>query len=168
MSLTLCLENAEDTLAFGRLTAQAMTKASFLPALLLQGDLGSGKTTFVRGLVESLPGAENAEVASPSFNIFNVYPTVPAVAHFDLYRLEGMPPDDALFEYMGDGKTVTIVEWAQFLDEEYRPGQALCLYWGPERNGRRLTLKAIGSRALKLLESLAPSLSHYTTESDLT
>jgi len=166
--LKLRLENAEATLEMGQLMAKALAEVAFRPALLLQGDLGSGKTTFVRGLVEALPGSENAEVASPSFNIFNVYPTEPQVAHFDLYRLEGMEPDEELFDFLGDSTTVTVIEWAQFLNKDYWPDQALSLQWSPERNGRELIVTPLGSKAQELLESLAPSLSKYTTESDLT
>lgn len=165
--LTLRLKNAESTLELGKILAKSMAEAVFRPAVLLQGDLGSGKTTLIRGLVEALPGAENAEVASPSFNIFNVYPTTPQVAHFDLYRLEGMEPDDALFDYLEDSATVTVIEWAQFLGREHWPEEALSLQWSPERNGRELTITTIGSMARELLESLKPALSEYTTESDL-
>lgn len=166
--LKLRLKNAEATLELGQRMATAMAEAAFRPALLLQGDLGSGKTTLIRGLVEALPGSENAEVASPSFNIFNVYPTIPQVAHFDLYRLEGMEPDETLFDFLDDNATVTVIEWAQFLSHEHWPTEALVLKWSAERHGRELTLTTIGSKAQELLEFLAPHLSEYTTESDLT
>jgi len=67
-----------------------------LVPLLLSGALGAGKTTLVRGLVSALPGAELAEVSSPSFNIVNIYPTTPQVAHFDLYRVVGSAPEELL------------------------------------------------------------------------
>ncbi len=56
-------------------------------ALYLRGTLGSGKTTLTRGLVAALPGGEDAEVASPSFTLCNIYPTRPALLHADLYRM---------------------------------------------------------------------------------
>ena len=72
---------------------QRLHPAEPLPVILLMGDLGAGKTTLIRFLVEALPGGENAEVASPSFTLCNVYPTTPKVQHFDLYRL---PPGSVL------------------------------------------------------------------------
>jgi tRNA threonylcarbamoyladenosine biosynthesis protein TsaE len=59
--------------------------------VLLVGDLGSGKTTFVRGLAEGL-GAEPLEVASPTFSLVHEYPVagrsgVSSLVHVDLYRL---------------------------------------------------------------------------------
>lgn len=154
MKTTLHLKNAEATLRLGRILAQIAISSPNPPALLLQGGLGSGKTTLVRGFVESLPGAEMAEVSSPSFNIFNLYPTEPAVAHFDLYRLEGMPPDDALFEHLDDPHTVTIVEWVEFLDRDLWPEEAILLRWTPSDTGRTVTLHAMGEATQEEVDPL--------------
>jgi tRNA threonylcarbamoyladenosine biosynthesis protein TsaE len=153
--MTLHLKDTDSTLELGRILAAALSKMENPPVLLLQGDLGSGKTTLVRGIVNSLPGADMAEVSSPSFNIVNLYPTTPPVAHFDLYRLEGMPPDDALFEHMEDRETLTVVEWAQFLDKDLWPGDAILLEWSPTAEGRSLTVHAMGEAARSVIVSLA-------------
>lgn len=154
MDLELHLADAYATLELGRTLAKSIAELENPPALLLQGDLGSGKTTLVRGLVESLPGADQAEVSSPSFNIFNLYPTTPPVAHFDLYRLEGMPPDDALFEHLDEPNTLTVVEWIQFLDKDQWPDKALFLKWRPSETGRKITLHAMGKAAEEITKSL--------------
>ncbi len=161
MKLELHLKDAEDTLELGRILAAGLAETKNLPGLFLQGDLGSGKTTLVRGFVESLPGSDMAEVSSPSFNIFNLYPTTPQVAHFDLYRLEGMPPDDALFEYMDDLYTMVIVEWAQFLERELWPAEALLLEWKPSETGRSLTVSIMGKTTQEQLGSLRNMLKHF-------
>jgi len=164
--VSLHLKDAEATLALGQILAKSLGNTAPLPAVLLQGDLGSGKTTLVRGLVESLPGADMAEVSSPSFNIFNLYPTSPPVAHFDLYRLEGMPPDDALFEHMETPTTLTIVEWIQFLDRDQWPKEALFLEWTPCQTGRSLTIHAMGMTTRRFLESLEEKLKHFTQKTE--
>ena len=156
--MELHLKDANATLKLGRILARKLAETPKPPALLLQGELGSGKTTLVRGFVESLPGADMAEVSSPSFNIFNLYPTTPPVAHFDLYRLEGMEPDDALFECFEDGEAITVVEWIQFLDRNLWPDQALFLEWMPCGAGRSLVLRALGEAANGILRCLAPEL----------
>jgi len=153
-SLALHLPDSTATVTLGKELAKQFAATSCPPALLLQGDLGSGKTTLVRGLVESLPGADQAEVSSPSFNIFNLYPTTPPVAHFDLYRLEGMPPDDALFECFDNPQMLTIVEWIQFLDKEEWPSNALHLIWTPSETGRDVTIHATSGAALDIARSL--------------
>lgn len=152
------LKDAGATVSLGQTLAVKLSKIHNPPALLLQGDLGSGKTTLVRGFVESLPGSDMAEVSSPSFNIFNLYPTTPPVAHFDLYRLEGMEPDDALFECLEDEEVITVVEWIQFLDKKMWPKEALFLQWTPSDTGRSLTLHAMGEATQGLVESLTKEL----------
>lgn len=124
---------------------------------MLEGDLGAGKTTLTRGLVESLPGGDEAEVASPSFNLVNIYPTQPPVAHFDLYRLEGMPPDELLFEAMDDAEHVLLIEWAQFLDREFWPENYVHLHWTPVDEGREVVFSAAGSMAMAYLQEASKS-----------
>lgn len=162
MRLKLHLPDPDSTLRLGRILSEGLEKMAHPPALLLQGGLGSGKTTLVRGLVERLEGADEAEVSSPSFNILNLYPTRPMVAHFDLYRLEGMGPDETLLEYLTDSSTLVIVEWIEYLDREFWPEEYLHLAWTPVETGRTLYLHAMGMAARGLLESLGPSLEQFT------
>jgi len=158
METELFLKDNEATLHLGQTLAKVLAHVENPPALLLQGNLGSGKTTLVRGFVEALPGADTAEVSSPSFNIFNLYPTTPPVAHFDLYRLEGMPPDDALFECLEEPGMITVIEWIQFLEADLWPQQALFFKWTPSETGRSITLNAMGEATLGIVESLMSEL----------
>ena len=79
--------------------------------VLLDGDLGAGKTVFSKGVVSEL--SNNTIVAvSPTFVLVNVYDTEPKVFHFDLYRIADPSELDAIGaeEYFyGDG--VSLVEW---------------------------------------------------------
>ena len=83
------------------------------------GDIGAGKTAFVKFAAEALGVKE--KVTSPSFVILNEYlHGVIPIYHFDLYRLEhtGVKTiSDELREY-SEGRKVTFVEWAEFSDEE--------------------------------------------------
>lgn len=155
--MDLVLHSEEQTLELGKLLALHLPPAPPFPALLLQGDLGAGKTTLVRGLVESLPGSEEADVASPSFTLLHLYPTKPECAHFDVYRLEGQEPDASLCEALADDSRLALVEWAQFLPPHCLPRDNLRLVWlhaDPEE-GRRLQLQATGERARKWLAEFA-------------
>ena len=81
--------------------------------VLLTGDLGAGKTTFVGGALESLGYKEH--VISPTFNILKCYFEVkPNVFHIDAYRLEGQNIDIGLDEFI-EGQGVTFVEWPKFI-----------------------------------------------------
>jgi tRNA threonylcarbamoyladenosine biosynthesis protein TsaE len=153
----LHLSDERATLALGQALARCYNEefeaGRPLPPLLMQGELGSGKTTLVRGLVEALPGAQNAEVSSPSFNIFNIYPTRPETAHFDIYRLEGAYPGDELFDFLDDTGVLTIIEWFQYLDKAYRPSFALLLNWqAAPQSGRILEITAQGAEAEDFLD----------------
>ncbi|MFV0422126.1 tRNA (adenosine(37)-N6)-threonylcarbamoyltransferase complex ATPase subunit type 1 TsaE [Oleidesulfovibrio sp.] len=155
MQLLLRLQNSEATQELGALLAESIMHSGGGVALFLKGTLGAGKTTLVRGLVSALPGGDNAEVSSPSFNICNIYPTQPETAHYDLYRLEGAPVDDSLYDHIEDGASLTIVEWAEYLPEDARPDHALTLAWQPCDSGRLVTIQATGDKAETILAELA-------------
>jgi tRNA threonylcarbamoyladenosine biosynthesis protein TsaE len=78
--------------------------------VLVGGELGSGKTTFVRGAARAL-GVEGP-VTSPSFTIGQVYAGSPDVAHLDLYRLGSLAAEDPglLDDYLTPER-VAFVEW---------------------------------------------------------
>ena len=81
--------------------------------VLLTGDLGAGKTTFVGGALEKLGYKEH--VISPTFNILKCYFDVqPNVFHIDAYRLENQNIDIGLDEFI-EGRGVTFIEWPQFI-----------------------------------------------------
>lgn len=119
--------------------------------ILLYGDLGSGKTTFTRGLVSALPGGDDAEVASPSFTLCNSYPTTPSVLHCDLYRSEGVLPDEvdeALDAEMG----LVLVEWAERLPVGILPRERLDICFQSCENKRLMTLTPHGGAACRVLQ----------------
>lgn len=79
--------------------------------VLFFGDLGSGKTEFVRGFVHAL-GFDR--VRSPSFGLVHEYPTDPPVVHADLYRISpGQDIDDLGLEESTIRGAVLLVEWAE-------------------------------------------------------
>lgn len=82
--------------------------------LALHGDLGAGKTQFVRGLVRGL-GGNPRSVSSPTFVLLNVYETPRLkVYHLDAYRVRGADDLDAIgFTELLEQNGVVVVEWAE-------------------------------------------------------
>jgi tRNA threonylcarbamoyladenosine biosynthesis protein TsaE len=97
----------EDTEAAGASLAERLVRGD---VVLVSGELGSGKTTFVRGACRAL-GVEGP-VTSPTFTIGHVLPGSPEVAHLDLYRLGSLAGEDpALLDDYLTPERVGFVEW---------------------------------------------------------
>ena len=87
--------------------------------VLVSGELGSGKTTFVRGACRAL-GVEGP-VTSPTFTIGHVLGHAPEIAHLDLYRLGSLAGEDpALLEDYLTPERVGFVEWPSVAEPEHR------------------------------------------------
>lgn len=103
-----------ETIGIARTLAASIGDAG--AAVLLYGELGAGKTAFVRGLVEGAGGSAD-DVTSPTFVLMQEYAGRRLVHHVDLYRLA--PPDVAdlepLLAEMLAGGTVVAIEWADRL-----------------------------------------------------
>lgn len=91
--------------------------------ITLEGDLGSGKTTFTKGLAAGLGVKRN--VTSPTFTIIKEYNGRIPLYHMDVYRLEHSDEDIGFTEYF-DGDGVTVVEWAKFI-EDFMPNKYLAI-----------------------------------------
>ena len=78
--------------------------------VLIEGELGTGKTTFVRGACRAL--GVTAIVTSPTFTVGQRYPGPVPVAHVDLYRIGSLEDEDPdlLGDYIGP-ESITFVEW---------------------------------------------------------
>ncbi len=108
MPLTVKHSNSpQDTEAAGAELAGRLTRGD---VVLVSGELGSGKTTFVRGACRAL-GVEGP-VTSPTFTIGQVLGEAPEIAHLDLYRLGSLAGEDpALLEDYLTPDRVGFVEW---------------------------------------------------------
>ncbi|MED4473749.1 MULTISPECIES: tRNA (adenosine(37)-N6)-threonylcarbamoyltransferase complex ATPase subunit type 1 TsaE [Bacillaceae] len=110
--------SAEETKLIGERLASLLEAGD---VLTLEGDLGAGKTTFTKGIAKGL-GVKRT-VNSPTFTIVKEYEGRLPLYHMDVYRLEDSDEDIGFDEYF-NGNGVSVVEWAQFI-EEYLPTNRL-------------------------------------------
>ncbi len=117
----------EETIAFARELAKKLPDPCWV---LLEGDLGSGKTTLAKGLIAGLGAAREEEVTSPTFTLVHEYASEKKVYHVDLYRVERCQElrtlglEDLMFQPVTAGQPATagepatvIVEWAEKLGD---------------------------------------------------
>jgi tRNA threonylcarbamoyladenosine biosynthesis protein TsaE len=102
------------------------------------GDLGSGKTTFVKGMIHALTGCSPDEITSPTFTYLQVYDRV---FHFDLYRLPSGDHFQEFSEYLEqDG--ICLIEWAEKIELPKRAIRVSLEYPGEyqDENSRLITI----------------------------
>jgi len=97
-----------------RLARELATRLAPGAVVLLYGNLGAGKTAFVRGLAEGL-GASPDEVTSPTFTLIQEYAGPTRLFHVDLYRLTPAETDDLGLDELMAGDGVVAIEWADRL-----------------------------------------------------
>jgi tRNA threonylcarbamoyladenosine biosynthesis protein TsaE len=104
-------KSEQETFAVAEKLARTLQPGAFV---LLHGDLGAGKTAFVRGLASGL-GIDPREISSPTFVLVQHYRGPVALTHVDLYRLDSAAAvDDLGLEELALGG-VMAVEWAERL-----------------------------------------------------
>lgn len=134
----------EKTMAIAKQLGQQVQAGD---VLLLDGDLGAGKTTFTKGLAASL-GIERY-IKSPTFTLIREYQDgrLP-LYHMDVYRLEETGASDLGLEEYFDGNGVSVIEWSQFIAEEL-PSDYLMIHFNKDVHDdqvRTLVLEPHGAR----------------------
>ena len=121
----------------------------------LYGEIGAGKTAFVKLVAEAIGVTE--KVTSPSFVILNEYHSanIP-VYHFDLYRLENEGVKtiaDELREY-SEGRQITFVEWAEFSQDEIPFNHVKINVTYDDDDNRKYSFESVGNDYKKIIEGL--------------
>ena len=110
--------------------------------VLLHGDLGAGKTAFVRGLAAGL-GLDPDEVTSPTFTIVQEYRGPVTLQHVDLYRLSPAEVADLGLDDLADARTVVAIEWADRLPRPLPP-PVVGVWIETIPEGRRIRIEVAG------------------------
>ena len=122
----------DETMAAGATLAQRLSAGD---VLLLHGELGAGKTAFVRGVAQGL-GARVDDVSSPTFTLIQEYDSGRLMLyHVDLYRLEPAEVDDLGLEELVESGGIVAIEWPDRWHR--RPAEAVIVSITTEGEDRR-------------------------------
>lgn len=132
----------EETITYGRAFAKELHPGD---VVCLYGDLGAGKTHFVKGIAEGL-GINRDEVQSPTFTLINELDGTMPLYHFDCYRMES--PREAIEigaeEYFyGDG--VSIIEWPERIESLLPPQAIRITIEAPDKKTRKFVIGKRGA-----------------------
>ncbi len=155
---SLVCADVHDTEQLGRILGQFCQDGD---VILLDGDLGAGKTCLVTAAADAM-GVPSGEVTSPTFSLMNVYHgTRYNIKHFDLYRISWPEElEDIGFEEYCGGDGVTFVEWAS-LFPEMMPLETLQVQLSREKEGRKVEITAYGTRYEQLLQDMQDAWKAY-------
>ena len=147
----MVFQTAEETQRYAELLGQRLHGGEVLE---LVGDVGSGKTTFVKGLARGL--AIDEDVQSPSFTISRVYAARDGLElhHYDFYRL----PDPGIMRYdlaesTGDNSAVTVIEWAETVESVLPEDRIVITFvYGHKDDERQVTIQSKATEILGVVE----------------
>lgn len=103
--------SAQETKDIGRNIAKKLKKQAIVAFI---GNLGSGKTTLIKGLASSINSSKEELICSPTFTYLNIYPGNIDIYHFDLYRIQDEKQFLAMgFEEYFDKNGICLIEWSE-------------------------------------------------------
>lgn len=144
--------SADETIKFGEKLGRLLAAGH---VIALVGELGAGKTTLVKGIVQGLGVKDRRAVKSPTFSLIHKYEGRIPIFHFDAYRLEGVQDmldigsDEIIF-----GNGVSIIEWADRVSE-CLPGKYLKITLiAVSENERKIELCSYGRCYDEIIDKL--------------
>ena len=115
--------------------------------IFLYGEIGVGKTTFIRYLInqfQQLNKLEITEVTSPTFNLLNEYQINDfKINHYDLFRLKSTEEIKNLDLFEDNKNTITLVEWPQIIKEKPKNLIELVFEYGKDHKTRSVQIKGL-------------------------
>ena len=148
-AINVLSKSTDQTLELGEKLAKHLRKGDIV---CLEGDLGSGKTTLIKGIAKGLHIAPE-KVNSPTFVLMNAYHGRLPLYHFDLYRLEAVHEISSIgYEEFLYGDGVAVIEWAERLGQ-LMPKEYLRVELKHKgENERAIKLSAVGERYSPIIQ----------------
>ncbi len=145
-------ESPEETRNLGRLLGKFATAGQ---VVLLNGDLGAGKTCFAQGVANGLAVSSASPVTSPSYTLLNIHYGRLPFYHFDLYRLSHVDDlADLGYDEFAEGDGLTLIEWADRMTEKLTASVAVFMQPLTAQQ-RKLRFDALDDGGRELLAQLA-------------
>lgn len=138
------VNSASELIAFGEKLGRRLQSGDIL---ILTGDLGTGKTTFTKGLAQGLDIEQM--IKSPTYTIVREYEGRLPLYHLDVYRI-GDDPDSIDLDTFLFGDGVTVIEWGELM-ASHLPQDYVTLSLSVDGHGRSIELSGQGTRYQELL-----------------
>ena len=131
-----------------QISLKIITKISKKDCILLFGEIGVGKTTLARGLINNLQNQnkeDETEVLSPTFNIVFEYEVGTfKIMHYDLYRLKTEKDVQQLGIFDQSTNNIKVIEWAEIIKEKLDDRLEIYISYEKEINNRKVEFKGFG------------------------
>ena len=139
------LKSIEDTKKFSKRISKIIKKGDII---FLYGEIGVGKTTFVRFLInflESKNGIKNSDVLSPTFNIVYDYDVGNLkILHYDLYRLKNHKDISQLGMFETSEEDIKIVEWPELVESKPKDRIDILFKYSKLEDSRKVKVDGLG------------------------
>jgi tRNA threonylcarbamoyladenosine biosynthesis protein TsaE len=161
MEIQLKASTSTDTAAVGEALAPLFSARD---VVVLTGELGAGKTTFVQGVAAGLNVED--QVVSPTFTLVKEYAGRLDVAHVDVYRLERLQDVvDLGLEELGSGESLLLVEWGDAIEDLLPPERLRVELVGEDASGRDetrvITVRGFGPSWARRWERLEAAVARW-------
>ena len=140
------LNSLENTFNLSKKIGKLLSKGD---VIFLYGEIGVGKTTFVRGLINNFEvqrGTNESEILSPTFNIvFDYVIKELKIMHYDLYRLKNSKDINELGIFVESENCITLIEWPELIEK--KPDNRIELFFSyleENLDKRNLEIKGLG------------------------
>ena len=140
------LNSLEDTFNLSKKLGKLLSNGD---VIFLYGEIGVGKTTFVRGVINNLEvekGMDESEILSPTFNIvFDYKIKKKKLMHYDLYRLKNSTDINELGIFAEIKDHITLIEWPELIEKKPKNRiEIFFCYLGKDLKKRNLKIKGYG------------------------